>query len=85
MKKEVSVCDKCGKDIANPQAPIRSYDGSSYNGVDRDYWYRVIDLCFVCAMGALRKLFNDRPMESSEDDSKAMLKSLGLHDLGERQ
>lgn len=85
MKKEVSVCDKCMKDIVNPQASIRAYDGSSYNGVDRDYWYKVIDLCFSCAVGALRKLFSDRPMCNSEEDSRAALKSLGLHDLGERQ
>lgn len=84
MKKVVQVCDKCKRDIDNPQAPIRAYDGSAYNGVDRDYWYRVIDLCFSCAMGTLRKLFSDRPMCDMEDDSKAMLKALGLEDIGER-
>ncbi len=75
MKKTISVCDKCKKDIEKP--PLDRLDiflERTYNGTDHDNEYMSLDLCHSCAYKVLKKFFDDH----DGANNKALLKSVGL-------
>lgn len=70
-------CDKCGLE-ATKTYTICVYTSSSYNGVDRDYWHRYIDLCLDCLGRSLQGCFDKHDCGSNN----ILLEQINLHDKG---
>lgn len=74
--KHIKFCDKCSKDGFTK--PLEVYAGSRFNGVDRDHYYRRIDLCLDCCITALQTQFDKDDAELNQ----VILNECGLGKCG---
>lgn len=75
MKKTVSVCDKCKKDIERAPQSMNIYLDRTYNGTDHDNEYMNLDLCHPCSYHVLEKFFANH----DGGTNKTLLKGVGLY------
>lgn len=76
-KRDVFDCDRCPKNNCDVHT-ILVYVGSKFNGVDKDHFYRKMDLCFGCCAALFLQTFDN----NDADGNKILLKKLALMDCG---